>query len=379
MGTHFDVEAVRAEFPVTKEWSFVNHAAWGPSPTRTVEAITAYAEGWANPAAYSQTHNNQQTVNELRARLASLANAKPEMVTFAASLAEGMNILLNGITWQAGDNVITPVEEFPSVSFSVLNLQRKGVEVRFAEKNAEHRTDLAAIEALMDNRTRAVAISHVEWADGFRNDLQALGAICRSRDIELFVDVTQSLGAQPLDLTNWGVSGVAAHGYKWLLSSFGTGVVILSEEAFPRIMPTFVGRMSVKNESVLSLDFKDTAERFQTGGFNMPTITAMHASLSLVTEVGPERSAAHTATLVDQLASELTAAGYEVLSDLSPEHRSQILTFTSGDLERDQQLVNELEERKVSVAMRSRGVRVSPYFYNTSEDVDRLLEALPPR
>ena len=379
MTDSFDVQAVRAEFPITNEWTYINHATWGPYPARTVAAIKAYADGWANPPTYSASHDNQRVVNELRQRLAELVNGKPEMVTFAASLAEGMNIMLNGIDWIAGDNVIVPVEEFPSVSFSALNLERKGVEVRWAEKSPELRTDLAKIEALMDARTRAVALSHVEWADGFRNDLQALGALCRARDVELFVDVTQSLGAQPIDISNWGISGVAAHGYKWLLSSFGTGVVIFNEDAFKRIMPTYAGRMSVKNEGELALDWKDTAERFQTGGFNMPTITAMHASLSLVGEVGPVRSAAHTATLVDRLAEGLTQMGYAIVSDLSPEHRSQIISFTSGDLERDKRLVSELEERKVSVVMRARGVRVSPYFYNTDEDVDRLLEALPPR
>ena len=375
----FDVQAVRTEFPITNEWTYINHATWGPYPARTVAAIKAYADGWANPPTYSATHDNQRVVNELRQRIAELVNGKPEMVAFTASLAEGMNIMLNGIEWIAGDNVIVPVEEFPSVAFPALNLERKGVEVRWAAKSPELRTDLAKIEALMDARTRAVAISHVEWADGFRNDLQALGALCRARDIELFVDVTQSVGAQPIDVTNWGVSGVAAHGYKWLLSSFGTGVVIFNEHAFQRILPTYAGRMSVKNEGELALDWKDTAERFQTGGFNMPTITAMHASLSLVGDVGPARSAAHTATLVDRLAEGLTQMGYEIVSDLSPEHRSQIISFTSGDLERDNRLVGELEERKVSVVMRARGVRISPYFYNTDEDVDRLLEALPPR
>lgn len=379
MAESFDVQAVRAEFPLTNEWTYINHATWGPYPTRTVEAIKAYADGWANPPTYSREHDNQRVVRELRERIAGMVNGKPEMVAFAASLAEGMNIMLNGIEWRSGDNVIVPVEEFPSVAFPALNLERKGVEVRWAAKNDELRTDLSTIEALMDERTRAVAISHVEWADGFRNDLPALGALCRGRSIELFVDVTQSLGAQPIDVANWGVSAVAAHGYKWLLSSFGTGVIIFNEDTFQRIMPTYAGRMSVKNEGELALNWKDTAERFQTGGFNMPTLTTMHASLSLVSEIGPARSAAHTATLVDRLAGGLSQMGYAIVSDLSPEHRSQIISFTSGDLERDNRLVAELEERKVSVVMRARGVRVSPYFYNTEEDIDRLLEVLPPR
>lgn len=381
MAQTVDLTSYRTEFPLVNEWAYMNHAAHGPYPSRTVAAVKAYADGWANPAAFD--HERNMTIQrETREGLAELAGGRPDMVAFVGSLADGMNLFANGLDYRDGDNVIMPAHEFPSVVYPFLNLQRKGVSVRFAERNAEGRTDIGIIEAEMDDCTRAVVISHIEWQDGWKNDLKALGALCQSRGVELFVDATQSLGAQPINLSETGVTAIAAHGYKWLLSAFGTGVVVFNEGAIDRIYPAYAGRLSVKGEvesQSWTLDLKDTAERYQTGGLNMLSMTAMHASLSMLREVTPAASSAYTAQLVQYLADGLAEQGYEVVSDLSPEHRSQIMTFTSGDAERNQQLIDDLEGRKIPLSLRGGEVRVSPYFYNSTADIDRLLEALPPR
>lgn len=373
--------AYRDEFPMTSEWAYLNHAAHGPFPSRTVKAVQDYAASWASPPDYGDSRNDE-IISGAREGIAELAGGSPSMVTFNGSLAEGMNLLANGIDWKEGDNVLIPVEEFPSVVYPFLNLQYRGVTVRFVEKNAEVHTDIGLIEAAMDERTRAVALSHVEFMDGYKNDLKALGSLCQSKGIELFVDATQSLGAQSIDLNGSGVTAVAAHGYKWLLASFGIAVVVFADGAIERIRPTYAGRMSVDaswEDSEYKLNFKPTAERYQTGGMNIIGLTALHSSLSLVREVGPEWNARHTAGLIDRLAEGVTDSGYRVVSTLDPQYRSQIVAITSGDLKRDGEIVEELGKRNVSVTLRGRGIRISPYFYNSNEDIDRLLEALPPR
>jgi selenocysteine lyase/cysteine desulfurase len=376
-----DVATYRAEFPLTNEWCYLNHAAHGPFPRRTVEAVKRYAESWGSPPDVAGSYS-ASVVSDVKAGIAALAGGRPENVALVGSLAEGMNLLGNGLEWQSGDNVLIPSHEFPSVVYPFLNLQRKGVEVRFIERNDAGRTDLGLFEAAMDERTRAVAISHIEWQDGYRNDLKALGKLCRERGVELFVDCTQSLGAHPIDLEETGVTAIAAHGYKWLLASFGSGVVVFNQGAVERIYPTYAGRLSVKADAEdrnWRLDFRDTAERYQTGGLNIMSLTAMQASLTMLREVTPAGSTAQTTKLADVLVDGLSASGYDVVSDRSPEHRSQIVTFSSGDENRNAALVDELEGRKISLSLRGGCVRVSPFFYNTEEDVEKLLEALPPR
>ncbi len=289
MSTTVDVTAYREEFPVTSEWSYLNHAAWGPFPTRTIEAVQRYAASWGSPPSVAKDYSSS-VIRDVKEGVAELAGGKPDNVAFVGCLADGMNLLGNGVDWKSGDNVLIPAHEFPSVVYPFLNLQRKGVEVRFIEQNADGRTDLGLFEAAMDERTRAVAISHIEWQDGYRNDLKALGSLCRDRDIELFVDGTQSLGVHPIDLEETGVTAIAAHGYKWLLSSFGNAVVVFNEGAVERIHPTYVGRLSVDADDEdrnWQLNLRKTAERFQTGGQNIMSLTAMRASLTMLREATP--------------------------------------------------------------------------------------------
>jgi len=374
-------DTFRTEFPVTREWSYMNHAAYGPFPTRTVAAVRAWAEGIAYAPTFFGPDRERIPV-EAAEMIAQLAGGRADQVAWVASLADGMNLLGLGLRAKAGDNVLIPVDEFPSVVYPFLNLTRQGVELRYVEKDEQGRTDLSRIEAAMDDRTRAVAISHVEYMDGFRNDLHALGALCRGRGIELFVDATQSLGAQPINLDGSGVTAIAAHGYKWLMAGFGIGPVVFADDAVERIDVTYAGRLSVKSgfeDHDYSLDWRDGAARFQTGGLNVLGLTGLHASLTLITEAGPQWTRKHTLGLLDQLVEGVQQSGYEVASDLRPEHRSQILTFTSGDLKRDDDIVKALDRANIAVTLRGRGVRVSPYFYNDESDIERLLEALPPR
>lgn len=381
MAQMIGTDTFRTEFPVTREWSYMNHAAYGPFPTRTVAAVRAWAEGIAYAPTFFGPDRERIPV-EAAEMIAQLAGGRADQVAWVASLADGMNLLGLGLRAKAGDNVLIPVDEFPSVVYPFLNLTRQGVELRYVEKDEQGRTDLSRIEAAMDDRTRAVAISHVEYMDGFRNDLHALGALCRGRGIELFVDATQSLGAQPINLDGSGVTAIAAHGYKWLMAGFGIGPVVFADDAVERIDVTYAGRLSVKSgfeDHDYSLDWRDGAARFQTGGLNVLGLTGLHASLTLITEAGPQWTRKHTLGLLDQLVEGVQQSGYEVASDLRPEHRSQILTFTSGDLKRDDDIVKALDRANIAVTLRGRGVRVSPYFYNDESDIERLLEALPPR
>jgi cysteine desulfurase / selenocysteine lyase len=381
MAQAIDVGTFREEFPVTQDWSYLNHAAYGPFPQRTVRALTEYAEAFAQAPNFFNPER-EKVPAEAAEYVGRLAGTTGDMVAWVPSLADGMNLMAHGVDWKDGDNVLIPVDEFPSVVYPFLNLQSKGVELRYVQKNAEGRTDLNLIEAAIDGRTRAVALSYVEFMDGYRNDLKALGALCKARGIELFVDATQGLGAQPIDLPETGVSAVAAHGYKWLMAGFGVGCVIFNADAIERISVTYAGRLSVKGgfeDAEYRLDWRDGAGRYQTGGLNTLGLTGLHASLSLVSEAGPEWTRQHTLGLLDKLVDGVQSMGYEVASDLTPERRSQILAFTSGDHTRDNELVEQLTRANVAVTLRGRGVRVSPYFYNNEDDIERLLEALPPR
>lgn len=387
MSTIQDTSQSRREFPIAEALVYFNHASTGYYPLRTVEAIERYARTAMDPRSYDPARNEQMR-QETRAQAAQLANSKADLVAFTSSLSESMNLFANGLDLQPGDNVLIPVEEFPSVTYPWVNQRiRRGIEVRRIKKDENGRTDIERIVAAMDERTRAVALSHVEWADGYRNDIPALGKICGERGIELFVDVTQSMGAQPIDLPAWGATAIAAHVYKWLLAGHGLGIVAFAEDAIERIYPAYAGVHSFQiemddsnysyDDTTSTPEFRPGAHRYQTGGFDKLSMTALNASLSLILEVGPQHAAAHGARLVDRIAAGAAEKGFEIVSDLSPEHRSQFLAITSRDQTQNTDIVRQLAERHIMVTLRPKGIRVAPYFYHSEEDVERFLEALP--
>src|SRR5690348_16770021 len=260
----------RDEFPVAEEWAYLNHATHGPFSRRTGTAVARVAEAFACPPLLNGGEREGAIV-QARENIAALVGGVPKQVAFVGNLGDAMGLCAAGIDWRAGDNVVIPRDEFPSVVYAFLNLQERGVTVRFVDKDEHGYTDLNRIASAMDERTRALVISHVEFMDGFRNDLAAIGRLCRERDVLSIVDATQSMGALPIDVQATGVDVFAAHGYKWLMASFGFGPIHFSERALAEIRPVYVGRLSVNKgfeDLGYALDWREGALRYQTGGIN---------------------------------------------------------------------------------------------------------------
>lgn len=374
----FAPEAFRSEFSVTESWAYLNHATHGPFSARTVAALNRVGEAFAMPPSIDGNAREAE-IASARANVAALVNGDPRRVAFVGNLGDAMGLCAAGIDWHPGDNVVIPGSEFPSVVYAFLNLQSQGVEARLIEKDADGQTDLGRIAEAIDRRTRALVISHVEFMDGFRNDLVAIGRLCQERGVLSIVDATQSMGAWPIDAQESGIDVIAAHGYKWLMAGYGFGPIHFSERAIARIRPVYVGRLSVNKgfeDLDYALDWREGALRYQAGGINWFGIAAFNASAELIRAVGPATTARHTFALTDRLLAAAAGLGYQITSSLEPTHRSAIVSFSSGSRESDARIVAALAERHVAVSLRGRGIRVAPYFYNTTADLDRLIEGL---
>ncbi len=378
--TRIDTATLRlTEFPMSSTWAYLNHATVGPLPQRTVHALDAFNRLFTIPHIW-EAGDRGGPLCALRASTANLAGGSAERVAIVASAAHGISICAAGIDWRTGDEVVIPHSEYPSLAIPFLAQAERGVTVRWAAKNADGRTDLSAIESAITPRTRAVAISQVEFADGFRNDLPALGSLCRDRGLLLIVDATQSFGVVPINVDGWGIHAAVAHGYKWLHSGFGIGVAIFSEEGMEQFRPTHGGSASVCENPYVPeprATWHPSAQRFEPGGQPFGLITGMQASLSLIEEVGPERILPHALELIDRLVDGVTAKGYVVTSSLVPSHRSSIVAITGGSPDADLRAHVALSEAGVVTVIRSRGIRVAPSFYNDASDIERMIEALP--
>lgn len=372
-------EVREREFPIVRECTYLNGASQGPWPTRTMQAVQEVAAACQVPHLPKATSlpPYEQIARE---RFARLIGAEPTEIVFTSNTTHGMNIAVQGIAWREGDNIVVPQREFPSLSYTMFNLKERGVEVRFIPYQGAG-PSVDEIMAHVDSRTRAVACSAIMWDTGYRADLETLGQRCAEKGCLLIVDGIQLIGAKQVDVKAARVSTMATHGYKWLLSGFGVGALYVAPEAMEQISPTFVGVSSVASSGDFfegHLDWKPGAARYQAGGGNKIGVAALATSLGLIEEVGIAAIEERGRALGEYLYAGLQKKeNVELVSSPDPAHRSAIICFTLGSKERDAAMVQELEAQGIIVALRPLGLRASPNFFNTEEEIDRLLAALP--
>jgi cysteine desulfurase/selenocysteine lyase len=366
----------KTEFPLTERWAYLDHATVSPMPARTAAALAERIATLQDPS--RETGQREAYAAEARARLGRLMNVPPGQVALLTNLAEAMAIVANGLPWSSGDEVVIPEQEFSSLVYPWLNLERFGVRVVFVAKSGPA-TDLERIEAAIGPRTRVVAVSHVEFQNGFRHDMEALGQLCVDRGVLLAVDVTQSLGVLPVDAAAWRADVVAAHGYKWLMAMHGIAGLYVSEEAMERVRPTVPGRSSVTGgfESLdFALDWYPDARRYQSGGPNWIGAAAVATSLGLTEEVGIEAGGAQAVTVADAVLEGLRELPVTITTDVRAEHRSQIVSFTTGSEEADKRLVSRAKETGVYLGRRGMGIRVAAHYWNSAGDAERVLDVV---
>ncbi len=373
-----DIEHIReAEFPVTKECAYLNNAASTPLPRRTAAALEGYIAVRRRPNALYQAGTPDYDIGPLRRDAARLLGCNPAEIGFVPSTGDGLGLIANGIGWQSGDNLVIRENEFPTIQYAAMNLARRGVEVRIAVPQNEE-DDVAAFLRCMDSRTRAVLVSHVDWITGFRCDLHSLGKYCRGKQVLLIVDAIQSLPCCVVDVKAMNIDVLVAGTLKWLLGITGTALLYVANDTIDRIWPDRIGYLSVST-SVFerpALKLHDGAMRYLVGSPCEAALIALKASLELLLDVGPAAIQARTLSLTDYLVDRLTKARMAVTSSLIRQHRSAILSFTTGTPEGDSALVRRCLARNVIVSLRGGRIRVSPHFYNTTQDIDRLLEVI---
>lgn len=370
---------LRALFPITQRAVYLNHAAVSPPPTTTIQAVEAqlrdvHENGSLNFLSWLEVKERA------RALLAGLLGARPEQVAFVRNTSDALSTVANGLTWKPGDNIVTFSREFPSNIYPWLRLRNAfGVEVRMCEEH-EGRIDLEALEGLVDQKTRIVAISHVQFASGFRTDLERVGRVARKHDALLVVDVIQSLGVIPIDVGAEFVDVAAGAGHKWLLSPEGVGYLYLSDRARERIEPTLVGWISVPNPEDYS-NFEQGWNRgalaWETGTGPAALIHGFKASLDLLHEYGPARIAGYLEELTDHLCDRLSTKPYQVVSSRVSGEKSQIVCVSHREGLSAMALYHRLRQQNIIAAPRGDRLRIAPHLYNTLDEIDQLVQALP--
>jgi selenocysteine lyase/cysteine desulfurase len=282
-----------------------------------------------------------------------------------------------GLDWREGDNVIAVDSEYPSNVYPWWGLRRWGVQTRMVQPR-QGLVQVDDIAAIADKRTRLVSVSFVDWSSGARNDLGAIGAWCRSRDILFCVDGIQGVGAVRLDVDSSGIDFLAVGGHKWLLAPEGCGCLYVSRRVVERVHSVLLGWKSVTDaETYLPYHFdpRRDAAKFEPGTPSTLGIVALGAALDLLLEVGPDVIEQRCLELTEDIARGLRRRGAEIVSPWRAMQRSAIVVFRLAGSD-PSALCGALNADGIVVRMRNRGIRVAPHFYNNSDDVERLLTAI---
>ena len=368
----------QSEFPVTNTYIYMNHAGVAPLSHRAAKAMTAFVEDATINGAVN-VDNWVETAEQCRSLAAKLINADTSEIAFMKNTTQGILIAANGINWKQGDNVVTTAVEFPANIYPWWNLkERYGVQTRMVPEK-EGRIHIDDILSAIDENTRVVTISHVEFASGFRNDIKAIGEICNERDIWFVLDAIQSLGAIDVDVQSAYVDILAADGHKWLLAPEGAAIFYCANDKLDRLINTNIGWASVVNpRDFLNYDItqKPDATRFEEGSYNSVGLYGLKAAIELLLEVNISNIKTHILQITGTLINGLKAKGYRVITPTHNFERAGIVVFES-DRNTPAELFEMLNQKNIITAERGNGLRVSPHFYNTESDIKYLLDVLP--
>lgn len=363
----------RAEFPVTEELIYLNHAAVAPLCRRASEAMKSLVD---DACRYGSFHygNWMESYAGLRDATARLINASPREIAIVKNTSEGIATVALGLDWKPGDRVVAFREEFPANYYPWLRLANRGIEITWLSIYDPVEKIAAAIPG-----ARLLAISFVNYLSGYRVDLEAIGSVCHQHGCFFFVDAIQGMGVLPLDVESCHIDALAADGHKWMLGPEGNGVLYVREKWLDAIEPVEFGWTNpagYEDYSSRDMTLRADAGRYECGTLNTIGCYGLRAALDFIGEVGVDRIASAVLALTDRLEWGVRAKGYEVMAERTATTRSGILSFRHPSLDY-RSIVSELKRNRVTCAPRQGWIRMSPHFYIAPEEIDRVLELLP--
>jgi cysteine desulfurase/selenocysteine lyase len=369
-----NMDKIREQFPITKNKIFLNHAAQSPLPKPVADAVRRFTDDFSNFGDTSVEWNDGG-----KPFFAKLIRAKPEEIAFVENTSIGLNIVANVLHYPPNSKIVTTDLEYPTVVYPWLR-KSLGVKVHYV-KNVNGKILIKDMEKAVDDKTVAVAVSHVKYVNGFRHDLRALSKIAHEHGAYLIVDAIQSAGAMQIDVKKDDVDFLTTACYKWLLSPPGAGYLYVKKELIEKFEPPFVGWASVKQEVFDTIDFWDiwnlrlseTASRFEVGSPSYVSLTGAAEALKMILNFDVENIQKRILKLTDHLIDSVKSLGLKLQTPEESQYRSGIVNFK---IDKPKEKAESLNRKGIIVSAMAHGLRVSPHFYNTEEEIDRFMEEI---
>ncbi|HLG97652.1 MAG TPA: aminotransferase class V-fold PLP-dependent enzyme [Bryobacteraceae bacterium] len=363
----------RGEFPVTERLVYLNHAAVAPLPRCSAAAMQALAADSLN---FGSLHYDEwlDTYEALRKAAARLIGADRGEIAIVKNTSEGIATVALGLDWRPGDTIVAFSEEFPANVYPWKRLEAHRCYVKWLSIH----DSLEVIEEACHG-AKLLAISFVQYLSGFRADLNTIGRICKQHGVFFLVDAIQGLGAFPLDVRAAGIDALAADGHKWMLGPEGCGILFVRRDRQDSVVPAEFGWTNVagyNDYASRDMTLRSDAGRYECGTLNTIGCFGLRASLEFLLSVGVDNIGPAVQALADQLAEGAQRKGYSVLGARTPDTASGIVTIQKIGVD-SRLVVRELKSKGIIAAPRQGWVRLSPHFYISPEEIERVVHALP--
>lgn len=369
----------REQFPHTKKMVYLNCAAMSPFSTSLEKSLSQYvsrclSDGW------DAIDNMSEKMEELRRLFASLTGASQAEIGLSSQTTFGLNLAAFGLPLERGDEILLNDKEFPASVYTWQTAARvRGLKIKFV-KSIDNRFNLDQFERSISERTKVLCLSWVQFYNGYKSDLKALGEICRTHGLYFVVDGIQGMGVEPINLGQLNVDIFTAGSQKWLMSAQGGGFFYIRRSLQEKIIPPHGSWMNVDWQDTYTDLFQydkplfKSARQFENGYFNVLNIVSLLPPLRLISDLGLKQIQEHNYQLIDRLAEFIDSSDkYRITSSMETKHRSSMFTFTCDNLT---EVFNELTSEKIAVACREDSIRVSVHCYNNEDDIKRLIEVL---
>ena len=368
-----------AEFPWTADTVYLNNASTGPIPERSRRALDEFTAKRTAPHLLPD-RELQAALQAGRAAVARLINADVTEIALATNTSHGLNLAARALPLQPGDVVLVSDREFPANVYPWLLLKKQGTEVELAPCGPEGWPDEDyLVERLHDPRVRLLAVSFVQFSNGYRADLGRLGAACRANGTFLVVDGIQGVGNSVLDVRETPVDILACGGQKWLLSPWGSGFVYVRRELISALEPAVTGWMAFEGTDDFSRlteynpTFRPDARRFEMVTLPYQDFVGMTTSVGMLADLGVEDIQRYTRGLHEPVFRWADENGVQVASPRDEAHRSAIVCLAP---DHPAEAYHALKRAHVVCSLREGAIRLAPHCYNTVEEMERVLDVL---
>jgi selenocysteine lyase/cysteine desulfurase len=377
MSQTYDIAAVRAAFPAAEHIVYLDSGFQTPLCRPVKDAYERFLREGLETAGPKQVWLNR--LEETRAKVATFLSVKPHEIAFTKNTSESMNIAANALPLSAGDKVLMIHGDHPNNAYAFLNLRKKGVEIVFIPMTEV--IDAESFRPHIDERTRAISMSHVTFHAGHRFDVESVGELCAQRSLYFVVDVMQGIGVVPIDAKAMKATFIGSGTHKGLLVPQGLGLLYW-DATRTELEPAYLAAASLAEPPLDFIARADnmalpaTAGRFELGNFNLPAIQGLGAAIDFINEIGIEKIQRHCFDLGDHLIESLDRLGVSLVGPRDRAHRAPhiyVIALPASEW------LEYFTQNGIRVSPERDGIRVSLGMFNTSEDIDRLIEAIRAR